>query len=136
MEAVDNTASIPLQGKIQKQQAFEAEIAANRSQVDNVIQTAIRLNDSGHFAAEHITGRVEQLSELWDSLCEAARVKTERLGEAWKAQQLNRAIEDVMVWIETTASSLVSEEHVGYIHMVPLIFFRCSVFNWQLCVPY
>jgi spectrin alpha len=100
-----------LQGKIQKQEAFEAEIAANRSQVDNVVQTAIRLNDSGHFASEHITGRVERLSELWDSLCEVARVKTERLGEAWKAQQLNRAIKDVMVWIETTASSLISEEH-------------------------
>ena len=96
------------------QQAFESEVTANRSQVDRVAATAMELNESDHYAADHITQRLESLSENWDTLVASTKTKSERLTEALKGQQLKRAVDDVVAWIETVESQLETDEQVRH----------------------
>eukprot|EP00117_Sycon_ciliatum_P044800 scpid11950/ scgid32267/ Spectrin alpha chain, brain; Fodrin alpha chain; Spectrin, non-erythroid alpha chain len=99
-----------LQSKVQKQQAFDAEILANRSQIESVSSTAHELRNAGHYAADHIAESVESLADMYAALCEASKVKGQRLDEALKQQQWLRAIDDVSSWMETVETSLASEE--------------------------
>ena len=67
-----------LQSKVQKQQAFDAEILANRSQIESVSSTAHELRNAGHYAADHIAESVESLADMYAALCEASKVRHTR----------------------------------------------------------
>ena len=112
------------QSKVQKQQAFDAEILANRSQIDSVSATAVALNNADHYASERVDKRVEDLSELWEALCAASKEKAQRLEEAVQEQQLLRDIDDVEAWMETVETTLNSEELVSVVVLKTLTLFE------------
>ena len=66
-----------LQGKIQKHQAFEAELNANQSRLDAVDTTGEQLIGDEHYASEQIRERLDELHKLWAYLFERSNDKGE-----------------------------------------------------------
>ena len=64
-----------LQGKIQKHQAFEAELNANQSRLDAVDNTGEQLIDDVHYASDQIRERLDELHKLWAHLFERSNDK-------------------------------------------------------------
>ena len=65
-----------LQGKIQKHQAFEAELDANESRIVGIATKGQEMIDAGHEKSPDIQAKVDDVNELWTLLKE----KTEEKG--------------------------------------------------------
>lgn len=59
-----------LQPKLQKHQAFEAELLENEGRVDSVNQTGEELIDGNHYAAHEIEAHILTLRKHWQALME------------------------------------------------------------------
>uniref|UniRef100_A0A3B5KSW7 Spectrin alpha, non-erythrocytic 1 n=1 Tax=Xiphophorus couchianus TaxID=32473 RepID=A0A3B5KSW7_9TELE len=70
-----------LQGKVQKHQAFEAELSANQSRIDALQKSGQELLDRKHYASAEVTARMEDVSAQWKKLLEATELKGSRKGE-------------------------------------------------------
>eukprot|EP00118_Oscarella_pearsei_P025242 m.307813 g.307813 ORF g.307813 m.307813 type:complete len:2422 (+) comp42859_c0_seq1:216-7481(+) len=99
-----------LQGKLQKHQAFEAEVTANKSRIDSVSETGQALIDADHYSSETIQTRLSELADLWQELADQSADKGLKLKEANQQQQFNRGVEDVELWLEETEGHLASED--------------------------
>lgn len=54
-----------LQGKIQKHQAFEAELDANESRIAAIATKGQEMIDAGHEMSPDIQARVDDVNDLW-----------------------------------------------------------------------
>uniref|UniRef100_A0A3B5KNA1 Spectrin alpha, non-erythrocytic 1 n=1 Tax=Xiphophorus couchianus TaxID=32473 RepID=A0A3B5KNA1_9TELE len=88
-----------LQGKLQKHQAFEAEVQANAAAIIELDKTGNLMITEGHFASETIRSRLEELHRLWDLLLQKTKEKGMRLLQAQKLLQYLRECEDALDWI-------------------------------------
>ncbi|KAI2554168.1 spectrin alpha, non-erythrocytic 1, partial [Homo sapiens] len=109
-------------GKLQKHQAFEAEVQANSGAIVKLDETGNLMISEGHFASEtirtftpyrtawrpivtathigsHIRTRLMELHRQWELLLEKMREKGIKLLQAQKLVQYLRECEDVMDWI-------------------------------------
>merc|ERR550519_2033747 len=57
-----------LNGKVQKHQNFEQELNANKSRIDEVLESGIELKESGHVQSERIQVKLDEINELWQDL--------------------------------------------------------------------
>lgn len=80
-----------LQGKIQKHQAFEAELNANQSRLDAVDTTGEQLIGDDHYASEQIRERLDELHKLWAYLFERSNDKGIIMMISFKIFQLHHA---------------------------------------------
>lgn len=64
-----------LQGKVQKHQAFEAELSANQSRIDALQKSGQELIDGKHYASSEVTTRMDEVSSQWKKLLEATELK-------------------------------------------------------------
>uniref|UniRef100_A0A3B3DV84 Spectrin alpha, non-erythrocytic 1 n=1 Tax=Oryzias melastigma TaxID=30732 RepID=A0A3B3DV84_ORYME len=83
-----------LQGKLQKHQAFEAEVQANSRDIVNLKETGNLMITEQHFASETIRSRLDELQRLWDLLLQKTKEKGLRLLQAQKLVQYLRECED------------------------------------------
>ena len=100
-----------LNGKLQKHQNFEQELQANKSRIDEITNTANALVDGKHYSAPRISERINEISELWQSLVEATESKGSKLAEAAAQQQFNRGVEDIELWLTEVEGQLLSEDY-------------------------
>ena len=77
---------VNLSGKIQKHQAFEAELSANKRRVDAVNAEGSELISRQHFASKDIRDKQDMLESAWQDLVEASGEKSVRLGEAYQVR--------------------------------------------------
>uniref|UniRef100_A0A8C9EUQ9 SPTAN1 n=1 Tax=Pavo cristatus TaxID=9049 RepID=A0A8C9EUQ9_PAVCR len=91
-----------LQGKLQKHQAFEAEVQANSGAIVKLDETGNQMINEGHFASETIRTRLQELHRLWELLLEKMREKGVKLLQAQKLVQFLRECEDVLYQKTTT----------------------------------
>ncbi|XP_035766449.1 spectrin alpha chain, non-erythrocytic 1 [Neolamprologus brichardi] len=99
-----------LQGKLQKHQAFEAEVQANAEAIIKLDKTGNLMITEGHFASDTIRTRLEELHHLWDLLLEKTKEKGMRLLQAQKLVQYLRECEDALDWISDKEAIATSEE--------------------------
>jgi spectrin alpha len=99
-----------LRGKLQRHQAFEAELAANQSRIDAVSSFGQDLVAGSHFAAEEISARVSELQALWAKLRAQSADKGQKLKEANEQQQFNNAVQDIDQWCQEVETALASED--------------------------
>ncbi|CAF90368.1 unnamed protein product [Tetraodon nigroviridis] len=99
-----------LQGKLQKHQAFEAEVQANAGTIIKLDETGNLMISEGHFASETIRSRLEELHRLWDLLLQKTKEKGLRLLQAQKLVQYLRECEDALDWISDKEAMATSEE--------------------------
>uniref|UniRef100_A0A3P9IJC5 Spectrin alpha chain, non-erythrocytic 1 n=1 Tax=Oryzias latipes TaxID=8090 RepID=A0A3P9IJC5_ORYLA len=99
-----------LQGKVQKHQAFEAELSANQSRIDALQKSGQELLDRKHYAAAEVAARMEEVSSQWKKLLEATEFKGIKLREANQQQQFNRNVEDIELWLYEVEGQLASDD--------------------------
>ncbi|XP_075989206.1 spectrin beta chain, non-erythrocytic 5 kst [Anticarsia gemmatalis] len=100
-----------LQSKIQKHSAFESELAANKGRIDDVANHGETLIESKHYASQEIAKHVEELENQWRELQTAAKLRRERLAEAYQARVYLRGLDDFSACLDDVEAQLLSEDH-------------------------
>ncbi|CAB3231870.1 unnamed protein product, partial [Arctia plantaginis] len=100
-----------LQSKIQKHSAFESELATNKGRIDDVANHGETLIESKHYASQEIAKHVEELENQWRELQAAAKLRRERLQEAYQARVYLRGLDDFTAWLDEVEAQLLSEDH-------------------------
>ncbi|XP_052834596.1 spectrin alpha chain isoform X3 [Octopus bimaculoides] len=88
-----------LQAKIQKHQAFEAEVAAHSNAIVTLDNAGKEMIDQNHFASQTIQERLDKLHELWPLLISKLSEKGLKLQQALRLVQFMRECDEVMFWI-------------------------------------
>lgn len=104
--------------KQQKHQTFEAELTANKGQLDNVLSTGQALVNSTPRSRETVEAKLKDLNELWKFLGDMSSNKGQRLKEAIQRQTFEKNVGDLESWITETENSLASKVSV---HQRPLL---------------
>ena len=104
--------------KQQKHQTFEAELTANKGQLDNVLSTGQALVNSTPRSRETVEAKLKDLNELWKFLADMSSNKGQRLKEAIQRQTFEKNVGDLESWITENENSLASKVSV---HQHPLL---------------
>ncbi|XP_076454932.1 LOW QUALITY PROTEIN: spectrin alpha chain-like [Babylonia areolata] len=99
-----------LQAKIQKHQAFEAEVAAHAKAIEVLDETGNEMISQDHFASETIRERLDELHRLWKLLLSKLAEKGTRLQQALRLVQFMRECREVMFWIADKEAFVTSDE--------------------------
>ncbi|KAK7505097.1 hypothetical protein BaRGS_00003667 [Batillaria attramentaria] len=99
-----------LQAKIQKHQAFEAEVAAHANAIQALDSTGNEMISQEHFASEIIQARLDELHRLWEMLLSKLQEKGTKLQQALRLVQFMRECREVMFWIADKEAFVTSEE--------------------------
>ncbi|XP_026468326.1 LOW QUALITY PROTEIN: spectrin alpha chain-like, partial [Ctenocephalides felis] len=95
-----------LQAKIQKHQAFEAEVAAHSNAIVVLDNTGTEMISQGHFASDTIRNRLDELHRLWELLAE----KGMKLQQALVLVQFLRHCGEVLFWVHDKEAFVTAEE--------------------------
>ena len=98
--------------KQQKHQTFEAELTANKGQLDNVLSTGQALVNSTPRSRETVEAKLKDLNELWKFLGDMSSNKGQRLKEAIQRQTFEKNVGDLESWITANENSLASKVSV------------------------
>ena len=99
-----------LQAKIQKHQAFEAEVAAHSNAIVSLDNTGQEMINQSHFASNTIQQRLDELHRLWELLLSRLAEKGMKLQQALVLVQFLRKCEEVMFWIKDKEAFVTAEE--------------------------
>lgn len=64
-----------LKSRVQKQQVFEKELAANKILLNSLEKTGQEMIEGGHYASDNVAARVSEVASLWKELLEATAQK-------------------------------------------------------------
>lgn len=101
-----------LQGKIQKHQSFESEVAAHSNAIIQLDKSGNEMISYGHFASDVIRKRLDELHQLWNLLLRKLEEKGIKLQQALVLVQFLRQSDEVLTWIQEK-ESIVSSEEMG-----------------------
>ncbi|XP_070496510.1 spectrin alpha chain isoform X3 [Chironomus tepperi] len=99
-----------LQAKIQKHQAFEAEVAAHSNAIVSLDHTGQEMINQSHFASDVIQTRLDELHRLWELLLSRLAEKGMKLQQALVLVQYLRHCEEVMFWIKDKETFVTADE--------------------------
>ncbi|KMQ97932.1 spectrin alpha chain [Lasius niger] len=99
-----------LQAKIQKHQAFEAEVAAHSNAIVLLDNTGSEMIAQHHFASDVIRKRLEELHRLWELLLSRLADKGLKLQQALVLVQFIRHCDEVMFWIHDKEAFVTTDE--------------------------
>lgn len=100
--------------KQQKHQTFEAEIAANKGQLDHVLRAGQTLLTSTPRSRETVEARLKDVEELWKFLFDMSNNKGQRLMEAIQRQSFEKNVGDLESWINEVETTLASKVSICY----------------------
>ena len=104
--------------KQQKHQTFEAELTANKGQLDNVLSTGQALVNYTPRSRETVEAKLKDLNELWKFLGDMSSNKGQRLKEAIQRQTFEKNVGDLESWITENENSLASKVSI---HQCPFL---------------
>jgi spectrin beta len=99
-----------LVSKQKRHEAFEAELDANRQQLDDLLETGNSLAAAQPESSEEIKGRLDDLQSQWEELRGKAAERGLRLRQGNSQEQFSRAVEDLVSWLDKTESSLLNDD--------------------------
>ncbi|EDV21767.1 uncharacterized protein TRIADDRAFT_59818 [Trichoplax adhaerens] len=99
-----------MQGKLRKHQAFEAEVSANRTRIDNVNNSGKALIEAEHPKTDKIEDKLDEINGLWDKLVRLSSDKGSKLRDAHRELLFNREVDDMERWIAEVELQLYSED--------------------------
>lgn len=99
-----------LQAKIQKHEAFEAEVRAHSNAIAQLDKTGNDMIQHAHFASETIRKRLNELHSLWDQLFFKLKDKGIKLQQALKLLQFIRQCDEVLYWIRDKEAFVTAED--------------------------
>uniref|UniRef100_A0ACB8G4M1 Uncharacterized protein n=1 Tax=Sphaerodactylus townsendi TaxID=933632 RepID=A0ACB8G4M1_9SAUR len=95
-----------LPSKLQKHQTFQAEIMANRNDLDHIRAEGEKMLQEGHCSPDVIHSRLQEIEDLWDELLENCHEKGRRMQDAYKAVHFLHNVDDVEKYLEDLESEL------------------------------
>ncbi|XP_066994170.1 spectrin alpha chain isoform X4 [Anabrus simplex] len=99
-----------LQAKIQKHQAFEAEVAAHSNAIVVLDNTGMEMINQAHFNSDIIRKRLDDLHRLWELLLSKLAEKGMKLQQALVLVQFLRQCDEVMFWINDKETFVTTDE--------------------------
>ncbi|XP_067134094.1 spectrin alpha chain-like isoform X2 [Centruroides vittatus] len=99
-----------LQAKIQKHQAFEAEVAAHSNAIAVLDSAGMEMINQGHYASETIQQRLDEIHKLWELLLSHLSNKGLKLQQALILLQFLRQCDEVMFWINDKEAFVTTDE--------------------------
>ena len=102
--------STNLQAKIQKHQAFEAEVAANSNAIVQLDNKGLEMIHQEHFQRVAIKDKLDELHRLWELLLSKLSEKGLRLHQALILAQFLRQCDEVLFWINDKEAFVTAEE--------------------------
>ncbi|XP_039706377.1 spectrin alpha chain, erythrocytic 1 [Pteropus medius] len=100
-----------LKSRVQKQQVFEKELAANKILLNNLKKTGQEMTEGGHYASDSVAARVSEVESLWKELLEATAQKGTQLYEANQQLQFENNAEDLKCWLVDAERQATSEDY-------------------------
>uniref|UniRef100_A0A8C6R8D3 Spectrin alpha chain, erythrocytic 1 n=1 Tax=Nannospalax galili TaxID=1026970 RepID=A0A8C6R8D3_NANGA len=100
-----------LKSRVQKQQDFEKELAANEIMLNKLEKTGQEMIESDHYASEAVATRMSEVASLWKELLEATAQKGTQLYEANQQLQFENNAEDLKRWLEEAKQQVSSEDY-------------------------
>ncbi|XP_028611071.1 spectrin alpha chain, erythrocytic 1 isoform X2 [Grammomys surdaster] len=100
-----------LKSRVQKQQDFEEELAANEIMLNNLEKTGQEMIEHDHYASDAVATRMSEVANLWKELLEATAQKGTQLYEANQLLQFENNAEDLEHWLEEVKWQVTSEDY-------------------------
>lgn len=88
-----------LQAKIQKHEAFEAEVAAHYNAITNLDDSGLKLINDGHYNSQTIQERLDEIHRLWEELKSRLQAKNLRLQQTLRLVKFVRDCDEFIFWI-------------------------------------
>ncbi|UYV70522.1 SPTAN1 [Cordylochernes scorpioides] len=110
VELMEVDTDVCMQAKIQKHQAFEAEVAAHSNAIVALDTTGMELINQEHFASDVIKRRLEEIHRLWEQLLAKLAEKGAKLQQALVLVQFLRECDEVIFWIKDKEAFVTSED--------------------------
>lgn len=95
-----------LERKLQKHEAFEAELKANEARLHDINSNGKSLIVGGHYASPDIEKDLDYMNEQWQALRSRTSDRGQRLREAAAQRMHNRSLEDARAKLEELETSL------------------------------
>jgi spectrin alpha len=99
-----------LQAKIQKHEAFEAEVAAHYNAIVALDECGNELIRNGHYAAQKVQERLDEIHRLWEELKSRLQLKSVRLQQSLRLVKFLRDCDEFLFWIQDKEAFVSSEE--------------------------
>lgn len=99
-----------LQAKIQKHEAFEAEVSAHYNAITNLDDRGAELIRNEHYASDKIQERLEEIHRLWEELRSRLQAKSLRLQQTLRLVKYVRDCDEFLFWINDKETFVNSEE--------------------------
>nr|CAD7266031.1 unnamed protein product [Timema shepardi] len=109
-DAISKHSPLVFQAKIQKHQAFEAEVAAHSNAIVVLDNTGMEMINQAHFSSDIIRRRLEELHRLWELLLSKLAEKGMKLQQALVLVQFLRQCDEVMFWISDKETFVTTDE--------------------------
>ncbi|XP_058516471.1 spectrin alpha chain, erythrocytic 1 [Ochotona princeps] len=100
-----------LKSRVEKQQVFEEELAANEIMLNNIQKTGQEMIENNHYASDSVAARLSEVASLWKELLDATEQKGTQLQEANKKLQFENNAEDLTRWLEEVEVQATSEDY-------------------------
>uniref|UniRef100_A0A8C4L210 Spectrin alpha chain, erythrocytic 1 n=1 Tax=Equus asinus TaxID=9793 RepID=A0A8C4L210_EQUAS len=100
-----------LKSQVQKQQAFEEELAANEILLNNLKMTVQKMIEDNHYASDTAAARVSEVASLWEKLLQATAQRGTELEKANKLLQFENNAEDLKHWLMEVKWQASSEDY-------------------------
>ncbi|XP_042339519.1 spectrin beta chain, non-erythrocytic 1-like, partial [Plectropomus leopardus] len=103
----DLTGVMALQRKLT---GMERDLAAIEDKLGDLRGEAARLAEEHPEQAKAITGRLAEITAVWEDMKNTLKNREESLGEARKLQQFLRELDDFQSWLSRTQTAIASED--------------------------
>ncbi|XP_040070142.1 spectrin beta chain, non-erythrocytic 1 [Ixodes scapularis] len=99
-----------LERKLQKHEAFEAELKANEARLHDIDSNGRSLIAGQHYASEDVARDLSRLEAQWAELCRRSNERGRCLRQAANQRAHNRALEDARVKLDELEAALASKD--------------------------
>ncbi|XP_070377881.1 spectrin beta chain, non-erythrocytic 1-like isoform X1 [Dermacentor albipictus] len=99
-----------LERKLQKHEAFEAELKANEARLHDINANGQSLIAGKHYASDDVRSVLDYLDEQWQELCRRSNERGQCLRQASAQRAHNRALEDARVKLDELEAALASRD--------------------------
>ncbi|CAF0847409.1 unnamed protein product [Brachionus calyciflorus] len=102
-----------LQAKIQKHEAFEAEVHAHYNAIVSLDEMGAQLISEGHYASDKIQERLDEIHRLWEELKLRLQTKNLRLQQTLRLVKFLRDCDEFLFWV-SDKELFVNSEDLGH----------------------
>uniref|UniRef100_A0A914XIB6 Spectrin alpha chain n=1 Tax=Plectus sambesii TaxID=2011161 RepID=A0A914XIB6_9BILA len=99
-----------LNRKLQKHEAFEAELKANADRLSAINKDGTDLINHKHYASGDVKHILKDLNDQWAALCRAAAERGEKLRQACDQKSLNLTLDDAHLKLNEMERALQSDD--------------------------